>query len=118
MQSDGTVLDYAAPRMRSRLGGRLRWLLGMTAASLACVVIASTLHARIVLTTSIDGGRSQAWAALSVSKWVLLVAVLLCLGARRRSWARLIARTLLIVAAMSWLYVNHVVRGSWDWWRW
>ena len=137
MPTDALVLDYAPPRPRGRFIAPVvafiwarsvriaRWCLrnrhhlsGVAAFALAGWVIAVAFNARIVLATSIDGGRSQAWAGLYLSKWALMLMPLLWVGARRSRWSVRLARTSFVIAAIWWLYIQYMVhggRGSWYW---
>jgi hypothetical protein len=87
-------------------------LLGIAACVLACSIVFVAFKARIVLATSIDGGRSQAWFGLEVSKWALVLVAIFWVGARRSPWSSRLARTSLLIALVWWLYVQYMVHGG------
>ena len=120
MPTDAPVLDYAPATSRSPAivwAARWSWrnrqqLCGAAACALAFSIVATAFSARIVLATSIDGGRSQAWEGLYLSKWALILIALLWLGARRRRWSGRLARTSFVIATIGWLYVQYTVHGG------
>lgn len=91
---------------------------GVAACALACLIVFVAFEARIVLATSIDSWRRQAWSGLYLSKWALLLVALLWLGARRSRWSTRLARTSFVIAAIWWLYVQYMVHGGRGTWYW